>query len=146
MPLNQNRMAVRIPAQRGARLDSAGMHRLLRPYFCGLQKEHLWRIDLDARSGLLGAELVSIGTVDFTLAHPREIFRNAFVAGASRIALAHNHISGNLRPSPQDLEVFERLELCALILGVAVVEQLIVHDDRFYSWRDSRRSSSRRVM
>lgn len=137
MPLHQTRLTVRIPAQPHLRLDARGIHKILWPRFVGLDREHFWRVDLNARSGFLGAELLSIGTVDSALAHPREVFKNAFAVGASKIALAHNHPSGDLHPSPQDLQVFRRFLLCGDILGVEVVDQLIIHEGRCFSLRES---------
>ncbi len=113
------------------------IHALVRPLFDGLDREHLWRIDLDSRDGLLGAELVSVGTVDQAPCHPREVFGPALVARASRIILVHNHTSGNLNPSPTDLRARARLNLCGLILGIEVADFLIVHGDRFFSFKES---------
>ena len=129
----QTLMATKFGAQPSLRADAEAIHKILWPHFVGLRREHLWRVDLDSRSGFLGAELVSIGTVDMTLAHPREIFSGAIAAGASRIVLAHNHPSGDVRPSAHDEEFFGRIASCGMILGIEVVDQLIIHDERCFS-------------
>lgn len=136
--LNQNTMTVRIAPQPELRLDADGIHKLLWPHFVGLQREHLWRVDLTARSGFLGAELISWGTIDGTSASPREVFKGALLAGAASIALVHNHPSGVVDPSPQDLEMFERLALCGKIMGIPVSDNLIIYEDRCFSQKRSR--------
>ncbi len=128
-------LAARMRGQPSLRISSAdAAHRLLRPHFLGLDREHLWRIDVNARRGLLGAELVSIGTFDATLADPRAIFKGAL--GASGIFLVHNHPSGGLAPSAEDLAAARRLDVCGLLLGIAVIDHLIVYEDRFSSLRE----------
>lgn len=144
-PLNQTTMTIRIPPRPELRLDSQAIHKLLWPHFVGLRREHLWRVDLSARWGFLGAELVSFGTVDSTPASPREVFRGAL--DACQIVLAHNHPSGVVDPSPQDLELFNRFSLCGKILGIHVADQLIIYEDRCFSQRSTvlpRRAPRRR--
>lgn len=131
------RIAARLKGARQLRLRSAGdVHKLLWPQFLGLSREHLWRVDLDARGCLLGAELVSIGTIDSTAAHAREIFGPALQAGACKLFLAHNHPSGALEPSPQDRAQAGRLDLCADILGLTILDHVIIHEDRFLGIKD----------
>lgn len=96
-------------------------------------KEHLWSIGLDSRSRVVYVELVSLGTLDETLIHPREVFRNAIVKGASRVALAHNHPSGEVQPSEADIVVTERLVEAGKILGIALIDHVIVTEDQFHS-------------
>jgi DNA repair protein RadC len=136
---NSKSRVVRMGARPQCRLSTpCAIHRLVQPVFMGLDREHLWRVDLDARDGLLGAELVSIGTVNSAPCHPREVFSRAIACGASRIVLVHNHPTGVLEPSPSDLQAMERLNLCGLILGIDVADSLIVHQDRFLSLKESK--------
>jgi DNA repair protein RadC len=135
---------VALSAQPRRRLAAArDIHKLVWPLFVGLDREHLWRIDLNARSGLLGAELVSIGTVDQAPCHPREVFGPALEARASRIVLVHNHPAGNVDPSPTDLSMIKRLDLCGLLLGIDVADHLIVHEGEFFSYKESRSRTKR---
>lgn len=134
------RIAARLAVPRALRFSPETVHRLLRPHLAGLRREHLWRVDLGARDLVLGAELVSIGTVDTTVAHPREIFTGALIAAASAIVLVHNHISGELEPSAVDVRTFDRLDTCGVLLGIAIRDQLIVHNDRWFSLKSALRS------
>lgn len=133
-----------LPAEPRRRLATMGdVHRLLAPLFSGADREHLWRVDLNSRGGFLGAQLVSIGTVDQSPCDPREIFGPALSARASRVVIAHNHPSGSLEPSAQDLASTRRLELCGLLLGVELADHLILNDTEFCSLRTWSRLKSR---
>jgi DNA repair protein RadC len=115
---------------------SRDVHKLLWPRFFGLSREHLWRLDLNSRGGLLGGELISIGSVDGTNAHPREIFAGAIRARASKIILAHNHPSNDVSPSDEDLTMTARLSAAGLILGIELFDHLIIYDEKFFSLKD----------
>ena len=75
----------------------------------------------------------SLGTLDRTLVHPREVFAPAFEDRASAIIVAHNHPSSSLNPSPEDLDVTKRLKQAGDILGIKVLDHLIVTTDGYYS-------------
>jgi len=81
---------------------------------------------LDTKNRVIGAVPITQGTLDASLVHPREFFRPAIIANASSVILAHNHPSGDLTPSPQDEEVFNRLKKCGSIVGIEVVDSIIV--------------------
>lgn len=133
---SDSHLTTRVGSRAGARITSpAEAHKLLWARFVSLDREHLWRIDVDGRRRLLGAELVSIGSMDATLADPRMVFRGAIAAGASGIILLHNHPSGDVSPSQDDRAVAARLEACGLILGIAVIDQVIVHNEKHFSMR-----------
>lgn len=103
----------------------------------GLDRECLWRIDLDSRMRPLGCELVSIGTLDASLAHPREIFKGALLNNAWKVVVAHNHPSQDPRPSAQDRELTRRLELCGQLLGVELADHVILTEDLYFSFREA---------
>ena len=83
-------------------------------------------LGLDTRNALIAYTELTRGTVDRSIVHPREVFRFAVLAGASRIFLAHNHPSGDLSPSPQDLKVTESLRDAGQVVGIEVLDHLIV--------------------
>lgn len=92
---------------------------------------------LDIRHRLLGTTVVSIGTATETLAHPREIFKAVIRQGAVRCIVAHNHPSGNLDPSPDDLSLTRQLLKGAAILGVPVLDHLILGNGDYRSLRQT---------
>ncbi|ANV83115.1 hypothetical protein AWQ21_01130 [Picosynechococcus sp. PCC 7003] len=90
---------------------------------------------LDVKNTLIATRVVTIGLATETLAHPREIFREVIKHGATRLIIAHNHPSGNVDPSPEDLQLTERLLQSAQILGIPLLDHLILGRDNFGSLR-----------
>ncbi|GAB4140485.1 MAG: DNA repair protein RadC [Cyanobacteria bacterium J069] len=90
---------------------------------------------LDIKHRLLGTQLISIGTATETLAHPREIFREVIRRGATRAIIAHNHPSGNLEPSPEDIALTRQLLQGAQVLGIPLLDHLILGNGDFISLR-----------
>jgi DNA repair protein RadC len=109
----------------------------LRPKAKGLDREYFWRIDLDSRSGIIGYEIVSIGTLSASLVHPREVFVGALLSKAASVIVAHNHPSGVVDPSPEDRETTRRLVKAGELLGVPVQDHLVVSDGKYFSFKES---------
>lgn len=83
-------------------------------------------VTLDTKHRPIGFHLVTQGTLDASLVHPREVFQHAILANASAIILSHNHPSGDLTPSPEDRAVTARLQKCGELLGIRVLDHIIV--------------------
>ena len=109
----------------------------LKPKFQGLDREHLLRVDLDARNQANGHETVSIGTLTASLVHPREVFRAAILGCAAGVILAHNHPSGDPAPSPEDRETTRRIKSAGDLLGIPMIDHIIVGGERFFSFRQA---------
>lgn len=100
-------------------------------------RETFAAVYLDARHNPIGWHIVSIGTVSESLVHPREVFRPAIAIGASAIAVAHNHPSGDPSPSREDRSVTERLGVAGALLGIRLLDHVIIGEDRHYSFKAS---------
>ena len=100
--------------------------RLARRHLAGRKREHFIAILLDARHRPLRVVPVSIGTLEMSVVHPRETFREAIVGRACAILVAHNHPSGDPSPSPEDLELTRRLVEAGKLIGIPVLDHLIV--------------------
>ena len=98
------------------------------------KKEHLICLYLNARNALLQKEVVSIGTLDKSIVHPREIFGPAVELRAAGIILVHNHPSGDVTPSKQDIDVVQTLLEAGKIMGVNVIDFIIVSEDDSHSF------------
>jgi DNA repair protein RadC len=85
-------------------------------------------VALDTKHRLIAVSTVSVGTADHTFMGPREIFRDALLAGATAIFLAHNHPSGDATPSADDRQITRRLAQAGSVLGVDVLDHLIIGD------------------
>jgi DNA repair protein RadC len=90
---------------------------------------------LDVKHKLIGTQVVSIGTATETLAHPRDIFREVIRHGAVRLIVAHNHPSGNVDPSPEDIALTRQLLRGAQILGIPLLDHLILGHGNHLSLR-----------
>ncbi|MCK4947714.1 MAG: DNA repair protein RadC [Candidatus Aureabacteria bacterium] len=98
------------------------------------KKEYLVCLYLDARNVLIKKEVISVGLVDKTLFHPREIFEPAFRLNASSIILVHNHPTGNPNPSKQDKSIVDRISYAGKINGIEITDFIIVAGNKHYSF------------
>lgn len=99
------------------------------------KKEHFTIICLDTRNNLI-VDDVSIGTLNASLVHPREVFKKAILNNSSHVVLAHNHPSGDPSPSEDDIITTRRLVESGKILGIAVIDHMIVTQTDFVSLRE----------
>lgn len=83
---------------------------------------------LDTKHRVQCVVVVTVGTLDASLVHPREVFKPAFIEGSSAVILSHNHPSGNTTPSREDHEVTKRLTDAGTLLGIAVLDHIIYGD------------------
>lgn len=97
---------------------------------------------LDSKHRLIRIKIVSVGSLDATVVHPREVFREAASASAAAIVLFHNHPSGDPAPSPDDVALTTRMVGAGDIMGIDVVDHLILSDQRYYSMLESGRIGS----
>jgi DNA repair protein RadC len=97
-------------------------------FFSTAKKEYFVVLLLDGAHNIIQSEVVSIGTLNRTIVHPREVFLPAVQHSAGAVILVHNHPSGSLEPSREDLEITERLVKAGEVIGINVLDHLIVHD------------------
>ena len=116
--------------------DPASVFDLVRHYGDRVQ-EHFLVVMLNGAHELMGVNLVTIGLVNRTLVHPREVFSDPIRMRATAIILAHNHPSGNLDPSPDDLEVTLRLKKAGLLLGIEVLDHIIFSSEDYRSMSET---------
>ena len=99
------------------------------------QQERFICISLNGAHELLATRIVTIGLVNRTIVHPREVFADPIIDRASAIAVAHNHPSGNVHPSGEDNEITTRLKMAADILGINFLDHLIFSETAYFSFR-----------
>lgn len=103
-----------------------------------LHVEKFIALHFNTKRRLIGVHVVSVGCLDGTLAHPREIFTPAFLTNAASLVVAHNHPSGDPSPSPDDRALVRRLVEVGRLLGVDLDDALIIGDrGRYYSFRET---------
>ena len=94
---------------------------------------------LDTKHRVLRTVALSVGTLDASLVHPREVFRAAATGGAAAIVLFHNHPSGDPSPSADDIALTTRLIDAGVLMGIAVLDHLVLADAKYYSFKESGR-------
>lgn len=99
-------------------------------------KEHFWVLGLNSRNTLQYLELVSLGTLNASLIHPREVFRLSVHKAVASIIIAHNHPSGNTEPSADDLAITKRLVESGKILGIEVVDHITITGRGYLSFKE----------
>ena len=109
---------------------------LLRERLQDLDREHFVVLHLDAKHSPTGLDTVSIGTLSATLVHPREVFKAAILASAGAILLAHNHPSGDVTPSKDDVDLTRRMVEAGRIIGIEVIDHIIIGDGHHLSFRE----------
>jgi DNA repair protein RadC len=98
-----------------------------------LPKEHLRGIYLNSHYKVIHDETISIGTIDANIIHPREVFRPALEYAAAAVILVHNHPSGNLEPSDDDIAITHQLVQASKLLGIDLIDHVIVSEQGFKS-------------
>ncbi|MCL6625406.1 RadC family protein [Alicyclobacillus shizuokensis] len=130
------RRIVRRPSARRLRIRSAeDAAEYVMDRMRHLKKEHFITLHLDTKHCVIAEELISMGSLDASIVHPREIFKSAVKRSASAILCIHNHPSGDPQPSPEDIAVTRRLCEAGRLLGIDVLDHIVVGDGRFASLR-----------
>ena len=103
-----------------------------------LRKEHFVVLYLNAKNQLVHKETISMGTLNANLVHPREVFEPALKYSAAQIIVAHNHPSGDPKPSEDDLEVTKRLTEAGKMMGIDVMDHVIVSKNSHFSFKEEK--------
>lgn len=111
---------------------------LLMPEMRYLDREHFKVIHLSTKHHVLAIETVSVGTLNSSLVHPRECFKNAIKRSSAAILACHNHPSGlrNPEPSPEDIEITRRLVEVGKLLGIPLLDHIIIGDGNYVSLKE----------
>jgi DNA repair protein RadC len=97
------------------------------------RQEHFFVITLNGAHEVIHSHLISKGTINQSLVHPREVFAEAIAQRAAAIICVHNHPSGNLTPSKEDTEITRRLEEAGMLLGIPLLDHIIISKNGFQS-------------
>lgn len=128
------RRAATEPGRRSGRIRGPrDVHRRLGPALRDLLQEEFWTLYLDTQNRVLEERRLTVGLLDVSLVHPREVFRPALTLPARSVLLVHNHPSGDPEPSDEDLEVTRQLVAAGEVLGVPVRDHVVLGDGRYVS-------------
>ncbi len=101
-----------------------------------LQKEHFKIILLDTKNQIIVTEEISVGTLNASIVHPRDVFRAAIKRNANSMILIHNHPSGDPTPSNEDINITNRLIDGGNLIGIKVLDHIIIGDNRYISFKE----------
>lgn len=129
------RLSTQTPSYKSKELaDPKKVYQLIKSKLKDYHKEHFYIIPIDSRNWSIAE--ISVGSLNASIVHPREVFAEAIKNKAASVIFAHNHPSGDPEPSQEDLEITKRLVEAGKILGIEVVDHIIVAKDRFLSFKE----------
>jgi DNA repair protein RadC len=105
-----------------------------------LQKEHFIALYLDTKNNLIADETITVGILNSSIVHPREVFHGAIKHLAHSIIVVHNHPSGDPEPSPEDVQITKILEKTGKIMGIPLLDHVIMGKDTWWSWAESHKA------
>ena len=127
------RLAVE-PSSRGDRIRGPGdVFGRLGPLLRDRRQEEFWVLYLDSQNRVLSERRITVGLLNSSLVHPREVFAPAIAVAAASLILAHNHPSGDPDPSPEDLDVTVQMVESGRLLGIPVRDHIVLGDTTFVS-------------
>lgn len=107
---------------------------IMREFIGGADREQLIVACLDMKNKVTNISVVSMGSLNASVVHPREVFKTAILSNSASIIVGHNHPSGDTAPSPQDIAVTNKLIEAGRILDIQVLDHIIIgDDDKFFS-------------
>ena len=101
-----------------------------------LSKEHFVCLFLNTKNHIIAQETLSVGSLNASIVHPREVFRAAIKCSSASIVCAHNHPSGDPTPSPEDIRMTRRLCEAGEIVGIDVLDHVVIGDGQFVSLKE----------
>ncbi|KCZ72187.1 DNA replication and repair protein RadC [Candidatus Methanoperedens nitroreducens] len=113
------------------------VYRRIYPRMREQKKENFIELCLDTKNQIIKEEIISIGSLNANIVHPREVFKAALAVSAAHIILAHNHPSGDPTPSREDIEITKKLIEAGKIIGIDVLDHVIIGDGRHFSMREA---------
>lgn len=116
---------------------AADIARQYLPKTNALQQEHCYAIYLDTKNNILAEELISKGTLNTSLIHPREVFHGAVKHCANSIIVVHNHPSGDPAPSEEDLKITKILHKTGELLNIKLLDHIILGRESWWSWKEN---------
>lgn len=100
------------------------------------KQEYFYCVYLDTKNKIIKDKLLFVGTINESLVHPREIFKEAYLLSASSIICVHNHPSGNVSPSKNDIMITKQLQNVGNLLGIRILDHIIIGKNEFYSFTE----------
>jgi DNA repair protein RadC len=113
------------------------IYRRLYPKMREQKKELFIELCLDTKNQVIREEIISVGSLNANIVHPREVFKLALAESAAHIIVAHNHPSGDPAPSREDIEITKKLAQTGIIMGITLLDHVIIGDGRHFSMKEA---------
>ena len=111
---------------------------LLKNFLEDSDREKLLVVCLDTKNQPINICTVSVGTLNSSLVHPREVFKTAILSNSNQIMLAHNHPSGISAPSNEDKAMTSRIKDAGVILGIELIDHIIIGSNQYFSFKENK--------
>jgi len=118
-------------------VDSSSIFEYYQNILSDKKQEHFYCVYLNTKNQIIKDKLLFVGTINESLVHPREIFKEAYLLSASSIICIHNHPTGNVEPSKNDIIITKQLKEVGKLLGINVLDHIIIGKDNYYSFMDN---------
>lgn len=105
-------------------------------YLANEVKEQFIALHLDSKNKIICQDIVSVGSLNASIVHPREVFKSAMLSSAAALLFIHNHPSGDPEPSREDIELTNRLKQGAELLGIRILDHIVIGNGRYHSFAD----------
>lgn len=129
------KIATAAPCKRPSIKNPEDAVRLVMGEMRQLDREQFWALLLNVKNQVIAREVISIGTLNSSTVHPRELFKNAVRQSAAAMVVVHNHPSGDPEPSKEDIDITKKLVEAGRLLGIEILDHLIIGDGQFVSFK-----------
>lgn len=130
------RLACEVSTPKGVVSSPADVYNLLKERMRYYDREYFTAVLLNTKHHIIGVEIISIGSLNASLVHPRELFKSCIKRSAAALIVAHNHPSGDPTPSAEDREITRRLAEVGKIVGIQVLDHIIIGEKDFVSLKE----------
>ncbi len=117
--------------------NSKDIFNYIKSYIIDKKQEYFFGIYLDTKKKIIGKKLLFIGSLNRSVVHPREIFKEAYLLSASSLVCVHNHPSGDVKPSIEDKEITIIIKKISVIQGIELVDHVIVSESNYFSFYEN---------
>ena len=135
LEIGHRRAAQEVPEKIQIR-ESKDIYKVLQPYLSDLQTEEFWAVFLNQNNRIVGKARLSAGGINQSVVDVRILFKTALEHLSTAIAIAHNHPSGNLKPSQEDLRITKQIAAAGKILNIQLLDHLIISQNAYFSFAD----------
>ena len=130
------RRSMQEPIERPVIKESTDIYKIFHPLLCDIPQEEFWILLLNQAAKVIDKVRISKGGIDQTTVDVRSIMREAILLRATQIAVVHNHPSGNMKPSNEDINITNKIKKAGDLLNIRLIDHVIVTETHFYSFHD----------